>query len=148
MEHQWRVFPEGGLQGTTPSFLFQQLLMMMMIIQGEGTCCYCQIAKDGSMNHAIKWLYMSCLRMKNPKNKFICFMQLPSFKYIMGNIKVYKVMSIQLASLYILCITVCIMPLKDLHFYAFLITVQQEFIARRNICESCDFALRRNICYF
>ena len=29
---------------------------------------------------AIKSLYMSCLRMKNPKSKFICFMQLPSFK--------------------------------------------------------------------
>ena len=32
----------------------------------DGMWCYCRIAKDGSMNHvpAIKWLYMSCLRMK------------------------------------------------------------------------------------
>ena len=45
----------------------------------DGTWCYCQTAKGGSMigcensSCAIKWFHMSCLRMKNiPKKKWFC----------------------------------------------------------------------------
>lgn len=45
----------------------------------DGTWCYCQTAKGGSMIGcenslcAIKWFHMSCLRMKkSPKNKWYC----------------------------------------------------------------------------
>ena len=53
MEHQWRVFPESGLQGT-------KLPILVAVVDDDGDdntseemCCYCQIAKDGSMNYVL-----------------------------------------------------------------------------------------------
>ena len=62
--------------------------------------------------------------MKSPQEQIV-FFQLPSFKYnkkhsVYNTIEVKSIYKFNMF-VYIICITVCIMPLKDLHFYEFLI---------------------------